>query len=49
MAKGLDIYDLFVTDDMCYTDSELISEAERASEDLLSMVSTVKGFDLKWD
>jgi len=48
-SKATDLYDLISTDDICYSDSELISEVERATEDITSMISTAWGFDLKWD
>jgi len=48
-SKASDLYDLIDTDDSCYSDSEIISEIERATEDVASILSTAWGFDLKWD
>jgi hypothetical protein len=48
-SRAADLYDLMNTDDVCYSDSEIISEVERATEDVCSIVSTVFGWDLKWD
>jgi len=48
-SRILDIYDLLTIDDICYSDSELISEVERGTEDVISIISSVWGFDLKWD
>jgi hypothetical protein len=49
ISRGMDIYDLMMEDDVCYSDSELISEVERGTFDVSSIISTVWGFDLKWD
>lgn len=49
ISRAADLYDLMNTDDVCYSDSEIISEIERATEDVVSIVSTVFGWDLKWD
>lgn len=49
LSKVTDIYDIVMTDDACYSDSEIISEVERATEDVSSLISTLWGFDLKWD
>lgn len=48
-SKAYDIYDLMMTDDVCYSDSELISEVERGTEDVVAILSAAWGFDLKWD
>lgn len=48
-SKAADLYDLMNTNDVCYSDSEVITEVERATEDVVSMISTIFGFDLKWD
>lgn len=48
-SKGMDLYDLVMTDDICYSDSELITEAERAIQDVTSMLSLIRGYDIKWD
>lgn len=48
-SKATDLYDIIATDDVCFTDSEIINEVERITEDLTSIISTMWGFDLKWD
>lgn len=49
ISKVTDLWDLMNTDDSCYSDMELITEAERAAEDLMSIWGSVRGFDHKWD
>lgn len=44
LSKLSDLWDLMNTDDMCYSDSELITEAERAVEDIMSIWASVRGF-----
>ena len=48
-SKVLDVYDLMNTDDTCFSDIEIIGESQRWTEDFLSVLSSVRGFDLKWD
>jgi len=49
ISKATDLYDLISVDDNCYSDQEIISEINRAAYDVSSIISTVVGFDLKWD
>lgn len=48
-SKVTDLYDIVATEDACFSDSELVSEVERITEDITSIISTIWGFDLKWD
>jgi hypothetical protein len=49
ISKATDLYDLFATDDVCFSDAEILSEVDRFTEDTTSILSTAWGFDLKWD
>jgi len=48
-SKAADMYDLLNQDDECFSDKEIIGEIERGTEDITSIISTMWGFDLKWD
>jgi hypothetical protein len=49
ISKAMDLYDIVATDDVCFSDQELLEEVERATNDVSSILSSAWGFDLKWD
>jgi hypothetical protein len=49
MGTAFDFYKLFMKDDSCYTDKEIMGEVYRASVDHGEMVAALWGVDFKWD
>lgn len=49
MGVAFDFYKLFMKDDSCYTDKEIMGEVYRASADYGETVAYLWGVDFKWD
>lgn len=49
LGSMFDIFKLYTRDDSCYTDIEKMAELYRFNADCGELVSTILGFDYKWD
>lgn len=49
MGVAFDFYKLFMKNDSCYTDKELMAEVYRASTDYGELMAYLYGVDTKWD
>jgi hypothetical protein len=49
MGVGFDFFRLFMKDDSCYSDQELMNEVYRASVDFGEISAYMYGVDVKWD
>jgi len=49
MGVAFDFYKLFMKNDSCYSDKELMAEVSRASTDYGELMAYLYGVDTKWD
>lgn len=47
--KSVDLFNLMIQDDTCYSDVELVEEVSDIVEDISLLFSIIYGFDTKWD
>lgn len=49
MGVAFDFYKVFMKDDSCYTDKELMAEVYRSANDYGELMAYLYGVDVKWD